>query len=605
MDFPHIKSFPGITPYDPGDSKKFKVVDREIDGELVPVLFRKGNPGQSAAQVAELRRKGIELPSFCVLPEFNQRTYIATQFPPHIECAQDVAVKLRDGVTIYADIYRPAGVEEPLPLIVSWGPFGKRPAEGQDEWKLMGVPPGTVSTMAKFESADPGYWCRHGYAVANVDPRGIGHSEGDAQCWGTEDGRDGYDFIEWAAAQEWCNSRVTLFGNSGVAMVIWRIAAEQPPHLACIAAWEATGDMYRESFTNAGIPRPGFDEMICSACTVPNYIEDQPNMLSAHPFYDSYWETKTPKWSQIRVPAYVCAGLCHFHLRGSFEGFRKIRSPKKWFRVHRDMEWPDTYDNKNIEDLRRFYDRYLKDERNGWEMTPRVRMDVMDAFDFDYAVRRPEDEFPLARTEYRKLYLDAARRTMSYERSQAKAEIEYDGKTGKATFGIVFDEETEIVGYIKLRLYIECRGYDNMDMFFWLKKYQDGNYIPVHCMKAPYRGAWGYARGRRRELDANLSTDERPVLAHLRDEPMEPGQIYPIDIEIWPHSRIWHKGEELRLEITPEFVKTDWYEDGHLDFITDNGNGRHVIHTGGDYDSYLQIPFIKPKYRSGEYIYRG
>jgi putative CocE/NonD family hydrolase len=64
----------------------------------------------------------------------------------------------------------------------------------------------------------------------NVDPRGIGHSQGDANLFGTQDARDGYDFIEWLATQHWCNGKIGMFGNSGVAMVQWRIAAEQPPH---------------------------------------------------------------------------------------------------------------------------------------------------------------------------------------------------------------------------------------------------------------------------------------------------------------------------------------------------------------------------------------
>ena len=98
--------------------------------------------------------------------------------------------------------------------------------------------------------------------------------------------------------------------------------------------------------------------------------------------------------------------------------------------------------------------------------------------------------------------------------------------------------------------------------------------------------------------------DYNPVQAHLKDEPMEQGEIYEVEIEMFPHSRLWHKGEELRLEITGEFVKTDWYEDGHLDFETDNGNGKHVIHTGGKYASYLQIPVIPPKYVSGDFVVR-
>lgn len=57
-------------------------------------------------------------------------------------------------------------------------------------------------------------------------------------------------------------------------------------------------------------------------------------------------------------------------------------------RAHRDFEWPDSYNPENLEDLKKFFDRYLKDIHNGWEFTPRVRIDVMDAYDYDYASKR-------------------------------------------------------------------------------------------------------------------------------------------------------------------------------------------------------------------------
>ncbi len=122
---------------------------------------------------------------------------------------------------------------------------------------------------------------------------------------------------------------------------------------------------------------------------------------------NGYWESKIPKFEKIKIPAYVTGGWSHLHLRGAVTGFRKIRSPKKWLRIHREFEWPDTYAWWNLEDLKRFFDRYLKGIRNGWELTPRVRIEVMDAYDYDFQVNRPEKEFPLARTQYKKLYLDA------------------------------------------------------------------------------------------------------------------------------------------------------------------------------------------------------
>ena len=128
---------------------------------------------------------------FC--PAFNQRTYEAA---PGILCDQDVPVKMRDGVTIYTDIYRPVdSMTNKVPVIVSWSWFGKRPGDGMSEWQIMGVPPQTVSNMAKFESPDPAYWCHQGYAVANVDVRGAGHSEGDVHMFTHQDREDGYDFV--------------------------------------------------------------------------------------------------------------------------------------------------------------------------------------------------------------------------------------------------------------------------------------------------------------------------------------------------------------------------------------------------------------------------
>ena len=266
---------------------------------------------------------------------------------------------MRDGVTIYCDIYRPQYATGTMPAIISWSFFGKRPGDGQDEWKIMGVPPGTVSNMAKFESCDPAYWCRKGYAIVNVDPRGIGHSEGDHHLFGTQDGRDGYDFIEWLATQHWCG-KIALFGNSGVAMTQWRIAAEQPPHLACIAAWEGTVDLYRESAWEGGIPAYAFMEGVVGFTTGEHYIDDMVMMAVKYPKMNAYWEDKIPKLEKIRIPVYSTACWNHFHLRGAFDGFRKIRSAKKWMRAHREFEWPDTYSNEGLVELEKFYDRYLK-----------------------------------------------------------------------------------------------------------------------------------------------------------------------------------------------------------------------------------------------------
>jgi len=114
-----------------------------------------------------------------------------------------------------------------------------------------------------------------------------------------------------------------------------------------------------------------------------------------------YWEDKIPEFENIKIPVYATACWHHFHLRGAFEGFRKIKSSKKWIRAHREFEWPDAYDVNNLAELNKFFDRYLKDIHNSWESTPKVRIEVEDALEFNYQTNREETAFPIKRTEYK------------------------------------------------------------------------------------------------------------------------------------------------------------------------------------------------------------
>ena len=542
---------------------------------------------------------------FC--PAFNQRTY---ECAPGVMCDQDVPVVMRDGVTIYTDIYRPKDASQVYPVIVSWSWFGKRPGEGMSEWQIMGVPPHTVSKFAKFESSDPLYWCYQGYAVANVDTRGAGHSEGNVHMFTHQDREDGYDFVEWIAQQWWCNGKVGMCGNSGVAMTQWGIASMQPPHLECIAPWESSTDLYRESFYEGGVPALSFNKFISAQVTGTCGVDSQVDMAIKYPLMNGYWEDKRPDFSKVKCAVYQTAGFSHFHLRGSFNAFRKCRSKRKWLRAHRDFEWPDTYTPENLIDLKLFYDRYLKGIHNGWEMTPRVRIDIMDAYDCDYQVHRPENEFPIKRTQYTKYYLDASDNnnlTMHKEPVEKESCVKYDGNTGEVCFDMQFDEDTEITGYMYLHLFVAAESYNDMDMFINIQKADaDGNWIPWYTLNVPHPGAWGKCRISHREISEkeSLKIDGvmvNPVMAHKRELKVEPGEIVPVDIEIVPTARMYHKGEKLRIQIAGRYIREGWFEP--LAWDTDN-HGNQIIYTGGKYESFIQCPVIPPKYKAGEYVYR-
>lgn len=575
-------------------TKKEKFGDTEIE-----TIYRKARvpiDPEEGLDLSKLPGMASTAHGFCA--KFNQRVY---KTEDGIICEQDVPVKMRDGITIYTDIYRPEG-ETNVPVLISWSMYGKRPGDGMSEWQVMGVVPGTISKMAKFESPDPGYWCHQGYAVANVDPRGVGHSEGDINMFGSQDARDGYDFIEWIAKQHWCSGKVGMSGNSCVAMTQIRIAAQQPPHLTCIAPWECTTDIYRQSLYEGGIPALSFNEFIVASMTGPNGIDDQVAMGRKYPLMNAYWKDKIPDLKKIHIPTYLCASWSHFHLAGSIESFMKIRTAKKWLRTHREQEWPDLYNPNNIEDLKRFFDRYLKEIHNGWEMTPKVRLEVMDAYDCDYQTNRPEKEFPLARTQYKKLYLNAASTSLTEEPSSVESKVSYDGEKGLVNFDYTFNEDTELTGFMKLHMWVEAEGHDDMDLFVNIQKLDEkGNWLPTNILGEPHPGSWGKLRVSHRALDEKLSTEFNPVLSHLKEEKLKPGEIVPVDIGIVPISRIWHKGQQLRIQLSGRYIREGWFEP--LSWETDN-KGNHVVHTGGKYESYLQIPVIPPKYTAGDYVYR-
>jgi uncharacterized protein len=527
-----------------------------------------------------------------------------------IRIERDVAVKMRDGVTIYTDIYRPDGASN-VPAIIAWSPYGKQPQERyilglhpaerwMPGWMLAGkqppepgkcaVYPDAVSRYTKAEGPDPLYWCKHGYAIINPDARGAYKSEGDIRVANSGEGQDCHDLIEWVAGREWSNGKVGMSGNSWLALSQWFAAAERPPHLAAIAPWEGWTDFYRHMICQGGIPEVGFiGRITLNRCGSGN-IEDVIAMIHKYPLMNEYWEDKIAHLEKINVPASITANFKHFHALGSLEAFRVIPVRDKWLRIVDDFEWPDYYAPEIVEELRRFFDCYLKGIENDWKLTPRVRLVVLDPGGLDQ-LNRPEKEWPLARTQYKKLYLNAAKGTLSPQPVKPKSQVRYAGETGQADFVIKFDKDTELTGYLKLRLWVEVEGADDMDLFVYVQKLdRKGNFLPSFVMGFPHPGSQGWLRLSHRELNAARSTPSEPYLTHRREQLLRPKEIVPVEIGIWPTSMIWHAGQQLRVVVASHFIREPgWHE--NFKYETRN-RGHLIIHTGGRYDSHLLVPNI-------------
>jgi predicted acyl esterase len=538
---------------------------------------------------------------------------IAPQFlplPVDIVFEKDVAVTLRDGTTVYVDVFRPVGTEK-VPVIVAYSPYGKAQSTSPSVtgiFALVGIPDSAVSGLEKFEGPDPAFWCAQGYAICNPDIRGIVDGEGDSVLWDRQEGRDCYDIIEWLAEQGWSNGKVGMSGTSYLAAAQWFTAAERPPHLAAINPWEGVSDVYRDLVMRGGMPDTGFAGMLQAGSFFgKNRKEDILAEVEKYPLVNELWDNKRPEFDQIDVPAYVVASYSNtLHTAGTFRGWRRMASEQKWLRIHNSQEWPDYYDETNRADLHRFFDRFLKDEQNGWEETPRVRYSVLDLEGGD-RINVPADEFPPSDVTLTKFYLEPLRRTLATDAPAAAMPVSYavGSNPNAVSFITVFAEETVLVGYPKAHLWVEAQDADDMDLFVLIQKL-DRNGSPLEAFTVPnhnarvhdvtdhgatilrYKGSDGRLRVSARHLDGTLSTEDVPAHTFDRSEKLAPGEVVEIEVELLPIGIAFHAGEQLRFVISSRNLLGTMMP-GIVEYVGAN-SGSHIIHTGGEHASYLQLP---------------
>jgi predicted acyl esterase len=135
-----------------------------------------------------------------------------------------------------------------------------------------------------------------------------------------------------------------------------------------------------------------------------------------------------------------------------------------------------------VEKQRAFFDKYLKGKKDtGVEKWPPVILEIRDGF---YKGQfREEKEFPLARTEYKKFFLDASKGALTTDKPEKEATAKYDALASgpgkhRAEFDIEFTEETEITGYMSAKLFMETSASDDMHVFVTLWKL-DRDHQPV------------------------------------------------------------------------------------------------------------------------------
>ena len=530
-----------------------------------------------------------------------------------IKFEKDVPVQMRDGVTVYLDLYMPVDDSKKYPVILAWTPYGKIDSPNNyDLYKDRALMKQKYSTgLDTFEGPEPDFWISHEYVVAVADSRGSTHSEGSLWMVGNQEGLDVYDAIEWLGTQDWCNGKVGMVGNSWLAISQYFAAAHKPSHLTAIAPWEGYSDVYRDVVCRGGIPAAEFISAINKTLRLKNGIEDLYQMLTKYPYMNDYWEKeKRVRYEDIDIPAYIGASYCSFvHPYGTMRTYCKIKSREKWLRIHNTQEWVDQQTPKYRDDLVKFYDYYLKGIQNDWPETPKVRVSLLDPTGQD-VTDQPEVDWPIPRTEYKKLYLDS--RTMSLfetpvvEESRATyttkkcpenlvpfSQTTYtvsplDESEGKVEFRLTCEKDTNLCGYFKAHLFVSTDAGDDMDLFFHVTKEDSIGcpYYPI-SLGVDYKGPQGRLRVSHRKIENRDYRDWRHE--HRTEEKITPNQIVEIETILWPVGMIWRKGETLVFTISSRELQLFEFPTPP---INTRNMGNHTIYTGGEYDSWIEVPVI-------------
>jgi len=554
-----------------------------------------------------------------VLPKGHKKREDARSFPEAVRWDRDQPVKLRDGTTIYCDIFRPADMaDEKLPAILNWSPYGKN---GSGMLNLDVIPfqacrpQSTRSGYESFEGLDPAEWCKRGYAIINADPRGCFDSEGDIRNMGTHEGQDGADLVDWIGSQNWCNGKVGLAGNSWLAIAQWWIAAEQPKHLAAIAPWEGASDLYREVICLGGVPHIGFCEMVSALFVSNGTAEDQTAMLKEHPLYNEYWEDKRAQFDNIVVPMYITASYSTgLHTMGSIRAFREAKSSKKWLRFHPTMEWYDLYGLENIDDLDKFFSKYLKEEDNDWESTAKVRLSIL-KFNGEPVTNQKEEDYPIPGTVYKRFYLDNNTSTMIHEPCTKYSAMDYNAESvnikDELTWKLRFNEKTRLVGFSKAVLYVSTKSHNELDIYVQLRKFDASGTIidqinfPKEALRTcgmkdeseilntnifKHRGPKGALRVSHHITKIENDDDDiSPKYKHDQSKALTPSEIVKVEIPFWPMGIDFEAEEGVALVLAGHELQ--YPEFPQIKPSTQN-KGFATIHAGGDYPSFVQLPFV-------------
>jgi hypothetical protein len=500
----------------------------------------------------------------------------------------DAPIPMDDGVVLRADVFRPTAPGK-YPVILSYGPYAKGLSmqEGyKHAWVRIvkaypDIEKGSSNKYQNWELLDPERWVPDGYILLRVDSRGAGRSPGYLDPWSAREAKDIALAVDWAGTQPWSNGKVGINGISYYSMNQWQAGPLKPKHLAALCAWEGSSDYYRELARHGGIlsdflsswyPRQvtamqhGVGDRGPKSVVTGEPVAGPANLSDAelkknradsngdalrHPLIDEHYASRLCKFDDIEVPLLSAAnwGGMGLHPRGNFEGFLRAGSKQKWLEVHGDTHFTFFYHEYGQKLQKKFYDRFLKGLDNGWEQQPKVLLNIRHPG--EKFVPRAETEWPIARTQWTKFYLDPAGNGLGRDEPKGGTTLAYRTTGDGLTFSTPpMTEPLEITGPVAAKLFVSSDTTD-ADLFLVLRVFdpsgKEVSFIGSNDPRTPV--GLGWLRASHRKLDPAMSKPYRPWHTHDELQPLAPGVPVELDVEIWPTSIVVPPGYRLALSV--------------------------------------------------------
>jgi len=286
---------------------------------------------------------------------------------------KEVMVPMRDGVKLATNIYLPPG-EGPWPVVLSRTPYGKGKAKEREQG----------------ESS----YLKRGYVRVVQDCRGKFDSEGAYRAF-IDDMEDGYDTVEWVAAQSWSNGKVGMTGGSALGITANHAAMSGAPHLVCNVVVVGHGSSYHYSGYPGGVFLKNLNEEWLRRQGVPP--ADVPRPI--HRVYDDSFRERDIEhyYSKMKTPTLNIGGWYDIFSQGNIDCFVGLQErgaePAKGNqklvmgafghgKLAGDLKYPADAGRQDPELSFRWFDHWLKGVDNGVEREPAVRYYMMgDTFD--------------------------------------------------------------------------------------------------------------------------------------------------------------------------------------------------------------------------------